>query len=34
MNKELYVAPQVELIVIKSADIITLSNGDTDEAEF
>ena len=34
MNKEEYVTPQVELIVIKSLDIITLSDpGDTDEAE-
>ena len=34
MNKEKYAAPQIELIVLKSVDIITLSDpGDTDEAE-
>ena len=33
MKKEEYVTPQLELIVISSRDVITLSTGDTDEAE-
>lgn len=34
MKKEEYVAPQIDMIVIKSTDIIMLSQpGDTDEAE-
>ena len=32
MRKEEYVTPTLEIIIIKTTDIITLS-GDTDEAE-
>ena len=33
MKKEEYKAPALQIIIIKTTDIITLSNGDTDEAE-